>query len=1136
MAADNRGVGHSVFTIPALVGLLVASLFAPRSLPSGAPAQGPSASAPGAAAPSTARNTRDYLTADDLLAEYFGVNARSPSLHAAVAAAAARHKTRLHFLIATVADPIDSYETWHFDPEVDAIRQGIEASGFLFDRFYLPSTGIDPKTAADKAALLRELHQHWPGIILFRWNRGSKAAPPDGADEQSLLITFLIPETPVAGIHQEPFNAALTFAHAWAVEHPALTSVGDGIRILGPTYSGSTQSVLRGLLNFDAELAPARATGAAEVPVTIISGSASNDGNRKAFEVEKKSEFTVLRVSFHATMQSNAAIDRGLSLFLESQGIEGNVASLTESSTAYGNDVSGQQAGLHIKFPFNVAQLRRDANRNGAARDGGTGGLMAVRPLSLDDATVPTDQFPLQAPATTSSSVELVLANMLDAVRREHVRIVRLDSTDIRDKLFVIKELRERAPDVLVVSTDADLFQVHPDQARWLRGLLVASTYPLHTSGQDLVYPYHGLQSAPRPNGELVQFSSVNMQGYYNAAIALLNYRITGEPFPRFLPGSRDDYATLPKLLDYGGIGTGCGLVGEPAIWISVVGDGQIVPLRSYCKVDSSLPDAGYVFTPHFSPGTSKAASIHDLYASTATILLIVLVLAVSVLVSGRSFIRARRFGSARVGAQALALTGALVPISTLGIVVAFAGWEFVLGGRPVASTLAALGALMCLAFVVYALAFQVRSRTLIPVRLFFIGIAALSVTYVVTEIGVVPQFFLLRTLDIGTRMSPLLPLVAFGGVATVLAGVETWRLRAFGVGIRKFDGDARKRTAQESAYDYRISWKNCLDSIDTEATGGLEGIADILIDSHSQLFLLPAGDKGRHLAWVAAPFVIALISYGVMFPSVLRPILSVEGPIFGWTLALVVVFLQWVFATSLTQFIYLSCGTAQLLTRLGRHPRGLPWGEVPKTLTPSGLVPKAPRLQEMVCLAGDIPGGFETLQADLRVRPVKRWFRSDTWNAVNAEVARLRSGGAGIGAGERARRISAIKVVFVVRELLSRLSFNVLTMGPLLGLLIVLYWTVYFDRSHALLGLIWTDVLLAMAAIMSVFIWMDRDAVISGIRGTTPGQIDWNWDFVWKILVYVVLPLLTLFATQFPDVGSSLLRLVEPVQRLPGT
>jgi hypothetical protein len=69
---------------------------------------------------------------------------------------------------------------------------------------------------------------------------------------------------------------------------------------------------------------------------------------------------------------------------------------------------------------------------------------------------------------------------------------------------------------------------------------------------------------------------------------------------------------------------------------------------------------------------------------------------------------------------------------------------------------------------------------------------------------------------------------------------------------------------------------------------------------------------------------------------------------------------------------------------------------------------------------------------------------------------------------------------------------------------------------------------------------WMTVSVVTTAFAGaivfdTTTGRMAWNWEFMSKVLVYVGIPLLTLFATQFPDIGSSLLRLLEPVQRLPG-
>ena len=36
------------------------------------------------------------------------------------------------------------------------------------------------------------------------------------------------------------------------------------------------------------------------------------------------------------------------------------------------------------------------------------------------------------------------------------------------------------------------------------------------------------------------------------------------------------------------------------------------------------------------------------------------------------------------------------------------------------------------------------------------------------------------------------------------------------------------------------------------------------------------------------------------------------------------------------------------------------------------------------------------------------------------------------------------------------------------------------------------------------------RDFIVSRIRNRDAGEISWNWDLTWKVLVYVVLPLLT--------------------------
>jgi hypothetical protein len=98
----------------------------------------------------------------------------------------------------------------------------------------------------------------------------------------------------------------------------------------------------------------------------------------------------------------------------------------------------------------------------------------------------------------------------------------------------------------------------------------------------------------------------------------------------------------------------------------------------------------------------------------------------------------------------------------------------------------------------------------------------------------------------------------------------------------------------------------------------------------------------------------------------------------------------------------------------------------------------------------------------------------------------------------------------------------------------LTLQGTLPLDRSHCLLGLVWADVILSSVVVMGVFVGIERDAIVSRMFGTKPG-LQWNVDFISKVVVYVVIPLATVFAAQFPELGSSVLHLLEPVQRLPG-
>jgi hypothetical protein len=62
--------------------------------------------------------------------------------------------------------------------------------------------------------------------------------------------------------------------------------------------------------------------------------------------------------------------------------------------------------------------------------------------------------------------------------------------------------------------------------------------------------------------------------------------------------------------------------------------------------------------------------------------------------------------------------------------------------------------------------------------------------------------------------------------------------------------------------------------------------------------------------------------------------------------------------------------------------------------------------------------------------------------------------------------------------------------------------------------------------AVMAVvaFVQVGRDRILSLISGTTPGRIDWNREFITRILIYGLVPVLTLLGARFPEALRSIL------------
>ena len=133
-----------------------------------------------------------------------------------------------------------------------------------------------------------------------------------------------------------------------------------------------------------------------------------------------------------------------------------------------------------------------------------------------------------------------------------------------------------------------------------------------------------------------------------------------------------------------------------------------------------------------------------------------------------------------------------------------------------------------------------------------------------------------------------------------------------------------------------------------------------------------------------------------------------------------------------------------------------------------------------------------------------------------------------------RAEEYIAMLIALVLRELLSRVIIGLLFVT--LALLFVVAALVSFpiDPWQPLIAFVWLWMLVAAVTGVVVSVQMERDPVVSRLSGTSPNKVTWNLPFLLKIVVYGLVPMLTLFATEFPEIGGALLRWVTPIQSLP--
>jgi hypothetical protein len=467
---------------------------------------------------------------------------------------------RVQAAVIALPDPLETRLGRAFDVEVSAVISAFQASGYALDGFALawsprkPGDG-DSYPGSDGPArnlpgVMLFRHDNWRDC--------HAASDPKAFCGSTYYALFVVGETPTSGVHPEAFNTAARCAMAVdGMQRPGagadIASLdchavakddrpSDGrmktlgcerqLDIIGPSFSGSMESMAAALGRVAADAAawPCAGSEARGLKIRLVSPSASVNNNEEikyhaylatANVPSFKVSFEYRALAYSVADQMDTVMD-----YLEPRlGPDGNVVVLSEESS-FGegarnlaterlgarnaictrrNEAEGGAARhcwghlVNVQFPPNIAAIRAEHVKARQADDAQRKQFLPDRLLELDLTGVDksADQPPTYQPSLTSRSDELMLYQTFDALKK-YIRpaAVIIVATDVRDRLFLLSEVRDLLPGSLPIVLEQDNLLAHPDYRDISRGSI---TMP---AGQSLICLNSDNEPMPCPVGE----------------------------------------------------------------------------------------------------------------------------------------------------------------------------------------------------------------------------------------------------------------------------------------------------------------------------------------------------------------------------------------------------------------------------------------------------------------------------------------------------------------------------------------------------------------------------------------------------------------------------------------------------------
>jgi hypothetical protein len=396
--------------------------------------------------------------------------------------------------------------------------------------------------------------------------------------------------------------------------------------------------------------------------------------------------------------------------------------------------------------------------------------------------------------------------------------------------------------------------------------------------------------------------------------------------------------------------------------------------------------------------------------------------------------------------------------------------------------------------------------------------------------------FLFLRAVDLGNGVSPLVPILLLGGAGLLLVLCS----------LRRFN--LLEECPLSSPF---LNFGN----------GSFEGLSKLEDRIRYLLECRPGDLPGAPIILLAVTMVLATALWRG------RPSYPIDGAWFDNTVRFAALFVYAAFTLVFLRFVSVWLAIRELLRRLYWHPtrgsyaalrKSLP-GEQTEKKRINTLEPRPSYTAVEACLQNarriveDADFPFLRAAIDCAEGCLRRAYRLEddstsqwrevlkarlqterTMSTVSGAVASIFDGEwrqwsvtsrpsrakrkLGVRLTDEANLFVAARVVDFLRQVMPQLNSLAVfgTAGMLLMLLAISSYP--FPQRDTLIWLSWATLLGAVLMLLVVFVQMNRDRIISLLHGTVPGKLSFDAALINQVVLFAVVPALSLLGAQFPE------------------